>query len=688
MELPKVSEMILDNQKDNLMKLVQLFPGVLKDGELDVTVLKEALGDFEEVTHEKYELKWAGKDRAKKKTDQPILGRTLKLFPEEGVNTSSTQNLYIEGDNLEALKLLELNYYNSIDLIYIDPPYNTGTDFVYKDNYTMTKDEADILEGNIVDGEKMIVNQKSGNRFHANWLNMIYPRLKLAHRLLKEDGLIFISIDDDELANLITICNEIFYEENFVNCIAVKMSEASGKKMAHAHKRFPKIKEYILIYKKNNIKLKPVKLQKEEWDAEYNKFWLNFNRADREKIKEISTKEDISDNELEVVDEILAKVDEISVTKALQMFNVSKNEKNAWLKENAYRIFRTASSSSVKRLADEKKVYNSNKFFATVSTRDKKLYLVSSEYSSDSRSPRVQVLIADEYLEITLGDFWSDISTTGLEVEGEVNFKNGKKPLKLIERIIELIDKDDITVLDFFSGSGTLAEAVLRVNARDDGKRKIIMVQYPENLNDSLKNANPETKKQILETIKYLDEIGKPHILTEIGKQRVRNAINSVKNSNTNLDLDLGFKVLKVDKTNIRWTHEALTEGQIAADEAEMTDKDKLDFMPGTKDIDVVYEVMLRQRDVPLSSAVELLSYIGERTYMFADSYVVCLEEEVTSELVEKLAAIDPLPIKFVLRDSAFGDNISLKEETFRRLQLLVERNTGVSKKTYTVEFL
>jgi len=685
-DLPKVSEIILDHQKDNLMKLVQMFPGVLKDGALDLAVLKEIFGDYEEATHEKYELKWAGKDRAKKKTDQPILGRTLKMFPEEGVNTSSTQNLYIEGDNFEALKLLELNYYNSIDLIYIDPPYNTGTDFVYRDNYAMTKNEADILEGNIVDGEKMIINQKSSNRFHANWLNMIYPRLKLAHRLLKDDGLIFISIDDDELANLITVCNEIFYEENFVNCIAVKMSEASGKKMAHAHKRFPKIKEYILIYKKNNIDLKPVKLQKDEWDDEYNKFWLNFNSDDREKIKEISTKEDITDNELGIVDEILAKVEEISVTKALQMFNISKDKKSTWLKENAYRIFRTASSSSVKRLADEKKAHNPNKFFATVSTRDKKLYLVSSEYSSDSRSPRVQVLIADEYLEITLGDLWSDISTTGLEVEGEVNFKNGKKPLKLIERIIELIDKNDITVLDFFSGSGTLAEAVLRVNARDNGKRKFIMVQYPENLNDSLKNANPETKKQISETVKYLDEIGKPHILTEIGKQRVRNAINSVGNSNP--DLDLGFKVFKIDETNIRWTHEALTEGQIAADEAEMTDKDKLDFMPGTKDIDVVYEVMLRQRDVPLSSSVELISHIGPRTYMFADSYVVCLEEDITEELVEKLAAIDPLPIKYVLRDSAFGDNISLKEETFRRLQLLVERNTGVSKKTYTVEFL
>lgn len=686
MDLPKVSEIILDHQKDNLMKLVQMFPGVLKDGALDLAVLKEIFGDYEEATHEKYELKWAGKDRAKKKTDQPILGRTLKMFPEEGVNTSSTQNLYIEGDNFEALKLLELNYYNSIDLIYIDPPYNTGTDFVYRDNYAMTKNEADILEGNIVDGEKMIINQKSSNRFHANWLNMIYPRLKLAHRLLKDDGLIFISIDDDELANLITVCNEIFYEENFVNCIAVKMSEASGKKMAHAHKRFPKIKEYILIYKKNNIDLKPVKLQKDEWDDEYNKFWLNFNSDDREKIKEISTKEDITDNELGIVDEILAKVEEISVTKALQMFNISKDKKSTWLKENAYRIFRTASSSSVKRLADEKKAHNPNKFFATVSTRDKKLYLVSSEYSSDSRSPRVQVLIADEYLEITLGDLWSDISTTGLEVEGEVNFKNGKKPLKLIERIIELIDKNDITVLDFFSGSGTLAEAVLRVNARDNGKRKFIMVQYPENLNDSLKNANPETKKQISETVKYLDEIGKPHILTEIGKQRVRNAINSVGNSNP--DLDLGFKVFKIDETNIRWTHEAVTEGQIAADEAEMTDKDKLDFMPGTKDVDVVYEVMLRQRDVPLSSSVELISHIGPRTYMFADSYVVCLEEDITEELVEKLAAIDPLPIKYVLRDSAFGDNISLKEETFRRLQLLVERNTGVSKKTYTVEFL
>lgn len=146
--------------------------------------------------------------------------------------------------------------------------------------------------------------------------------------------------------------------------------------------------------------------------------------------------------------------------------------------------------------------------------------------------------------------------------------------------------------------------------------------------------------------------------------------------------------MLKVENTNIRWTHEALNSGQIEAEEAQMTDKDQLDFMPGTNDIDVVYEIMLRQRDVPLSASVKRLQAIGSRTFLFADSYLVCLEENVTIYLLEHLAALDPLPIKFIFRDSAFGEDISFKEETFRRLQLLVERNTEESKKTYTVEFL
>jgi len=202
------------------------------------------------------------------------------------------------------------------------------------------------------------------------------------------------------------------------------------------------------------------------------------------------------------------------------------------------------------------------------------------------------------------------------------------------------------------------------LNDEDKIKRNYIMVQIKEELETNTAGYNAGYRN-----------------ICEVAKERIKRVDSS-------LEHQAGFKVFEISDTNIRWTHEALATGQIKADEAELTDKDQLDFMPGFTDVDVVYEIMLRQRDIPLSSKVERLTDIGDRTFIFADSYVVCLEETVTEELVEKLAALEPLPIKFILRDSAFEDDISLKDETFRRLQLLIARNTGEEKKTYTVEFL
>ena len=310
---------------------------------------------------------------------------------------------------------------------------------------------------------------------------------------------------------------------------------------------------------------------------------------------------------------------------------------------------------------------------------------------------------------------WIDINTTGLEFEGDVDYKNGKKPLKLINRILELTtDKGDI-ILDFFAGSSTTAESVIRNNCISGGEKKFIIVQYPELLDESLKVAVGDSKKDIIKSIKFLDSIKKPRILSEIGKERIRRAGEKIKEENKDKEgienLDIGFKVFKVDDTNIRWNYEnedlktlsniAIKDKeeqtsfeQIAATEIELdldeviSPKDRLDFMPGTKDIDVVYEILLRQRDIPLSSKVELLEDIGKRTYIFADSYVVCLETKITEELIEKLSAINPLPIKYILRDSAFGDDIELKDLSYRRLQAFIERNTGESKKSYTIEFI
>ena len=221
-EYKNVPQEINDVVSDNIKKLAQLFPSAVKDGQLDIDALKEELGTFEEVGKEKYEFTWSGKQNAKKIAQQDVFGKTLKFCPEKSKNADTTENIYIEGDNLEALKLLRQNYYNSIKMIYIDPPYNTGNDFVYNDDYSMSQEESDIAEG-VVDelGERYTKNV-SGNRFHANWCNMIYPRLKLAKDLLTDDGVIFISIDGNEYKNLIELCNEVFSEKNCLGTIILQ----------------------------------------------------------------------------------------------------------------------------------------------------------------------------------------------------------------------------------------------------------------------------------------------------------------------------------------------------------------------------------------------------------------------------------------------------------------------------------
>ena len=238
----------------------------------------------------------------------------------------------------------------------------------------------------------------------------------------------------------------------------------------------------------------------------------------------------------------------------------------------------------------------------------------------------------------------------------------------------------------------------MNLNA-DGGMRHYIVVQLQEDLDKILKET-PSNKRLPLENaIQLLEEMNKPHYITELGKERIRRAGDKIKAeveaSNAQIKLgeepkqvpDIGFRVFRTADTNIRWTHEALKPGQVDIDESMLSDKDILDFMPGYTDIDVVYEVLLRQRDIPLSAKVEKLG-IGERTYLFADAYVVCLDETVTVELVEALAAVEPTPIKYVFRDSAFEDNISLKDETVRRLEAYIARNSGEQKKAYTVEFI
>ena len=217
MEYNKVNQNINNIVNEQVRKLESIFPSAVKDGEVDFEALREELGQFQEVDNEKYELTWSGKKNAKKIAQEDVAGRTLKFIPEDSKDVDTTENLYIEGDNLEVLKLIRQNYYGAIKLIYIDPPYNTGNDFVYNDNFVISKYESDIKEGNVDElGNNYCINKNSRNRYHTRWLNMMYSRLRISRELLQDDGLIFISIDINEQHNLKKICDEIFGEPNFI----------------------------------------------------------------------------------------------------------------------------------------------------------------------------------------------------------------------------------------------------------------------------------------------------------------------------------------------------------------------------------------------------------------------------------------------------------------------------------------
>lgn len=669
MENNKIKKEINDIVNDNLKALEQLFPSAVKDGQLDIKALKEELGDFEEVTTEKYELNWAGKQNAKKIVQQGIGNKTLKFVAKDSKNADTTENIYIEGDNLEVLKLLRQNYYNSIKMIYIDPPYNTGNDFVYNDTFKMDKEESDKAEGMISENnEKLQKNQKSTNRYHANWLNMMYPRLKLARDLLTDDGVIFISIDDNEQANLKRLCDEIFGEENFVAQIVWERAYAP----VNLKKHFSESHDYIICYSKNiNLSINNGLKRSEEADNRYSNpdndprgIWksgdLSVGPAIKEKVYEIITP---------------------SGRKILPpngyCWRLDKEKFKEYVKENRIWFGRDGNNvPSIKRFLSEVK-------------------------------QNVTPMTIWKYTEVGHSQ---DATKKLKELFDGIHVFDYSKSIELVKRCVELYtDKNDI-ILDFFSGSATTAHAVMQLNSENNKNRKFIMAQLPEitykGILEKYENEMGEKKERyvidittgypIVEKDSEARKAGF-YTIAEIGKERIRRAGEKIKQEieeyNSNLKLgeepkkvpDIGFKAFKVDDTNIKWydLENFNEESQYSFD-----DPDSLDFVLGSNDIDIVYEIMLRQNDIRLSERLEVLTDIGNRTYFYASTYLICLETEITEEMVEKLASLDPLPIKFVFRDSAFKDNISLKDETFRKLRSLIERNSGESKISYRVEFI
>ena len=628
-EYKNVPQEINNVVQDNLEKLAQLFPSAVKDGQLDVNALKEELGTFEEVGKEKYEFTWSGKQNAKKIAQQDVFGKTLKFCPEKSKNADTTENIYIEGDNLEALKLLRQNYYNSIKMIYIDPPYNTGNDFVYNDDFSMSQEESDIAEG-VVDelGERYTKNV-SGNKFHANWCNMIYPRLKLAKDLLTDDGVIFISIDDNEQENLKKCCDEIFGSDNFIAQVIWERAFSPVNLMKH----FSPSHDYILCYAKN------------------------IESAICNGIPRSNEANDRYSNPDDDPRGVWSSSD-ISVGPAVQ--------------ENIYPI--TTPSGRVVEPPAGRSWSLSRKAFRE-RLQDNRIW-----FGPDGNGvPRIKRFLSElRKTGITPMTIWkhTEVDHSQGATQKLAKLFNGKKffdypkSVLLIERCLQLYTDKNCLIFDFFSGSATTAHAVMQLNAEDGGHRKFIMVQLPE-----VTDEKSEAHKAGYNTI------------CEIGEERIRRAGDKIKAEHPDSDIDIGFKVFEIADTNIKWNELELKDEQI--DFANLSNNpDQVDFKQGTKDIDVVYEIMLRQKNIPLSSKVEVLDEIGSRTYLYADSYLICLETQVTNEMIDKLASLDPTPFKYIFRDSAFKDDIDLKTNAFRRLKAMVEKHAGATKKAYTVEFI
>lgn len=656
-DFPKVPEGILGEEtteKTNtelFLSLVgQYFPEAIKDGEVDFTVLKEEMGEFPQVSGEHYDFTWAGKQAAKKEAMSDIYGRTLKYKPQDSLNPDTTENIYIEGDNLEALKLLRRNYHGKIKMIYIDPPYNTGNDFVYRDNFTMSEDELAELSGNTVNGERLQKNTNDKSKYHTNWLNMMYPRLKIARDLLTDDGVIFISIDDNEQENLKKVCDEIFGASNYV-CPIIWQSKSGG---AHDERYIVKEAEYILVYSKNkpllSVGRRTVTDEKYNLEDEYiltrGKYILN--KLDR-------------------------RMTSNHYTESLNYPIIAPDGTEIWPGGDSQR----SNLGWNWRWGKEKVSWGIKEGFIEFKCNNGKWSIYSKQYERvDNNNNSIERTLP--YRNIYLSAGFSNTQASGDMIKF-FDFKifEYAKPYKLIKEFLDIanLNKNDI-VLDFFSGSATTAHAVMQLNAEDGGHRKFIMVQLPEETEEKSEAYKAGYKN-----------------ICEIGKERIRRAAKKIHEDNPDAQFDDGFKVFEVADTNIKWNTVNDEEIQSLSEIDYGNDKERIDFTKGYIDIDVVYEIMLRQFDIPLSTPIEKLPEVSDRTYIFADAVVVCLEPDITTELIEKLAAIEPTPAKFVLRDSAFNDDIELKDVSFRRLSALIANHqTEEERKSkynnYTVEFI
>lgn len=605
--------------QENIAKMQELFPEVFTEGKIDFDKLQVVLGENIDKSNERYEFSWNGKFEAMKLAQLQSTG-TLIPCKEKSKDWDKTQNLYIEGDNLEVLKLLQKSYVNQIKMIYIDPPYNTGNDFVYKDNFA-----DNIANYKEVTGQATKSNAETAGRYHTNWLNMMYPRLKLARNLLKDDGVIFISIDDNEQANLKRMCDEIFGENNYIDTLKWKRKKQPSFLATHT----AKVMEYILIYARKKEKLE--------------KLSIEGTSDSTKKVINISNKEVKRNFKCGVE----VKIDGCGIIPAGR-YKIKTMEVE-YLNDVSFENGKTTNSVDViSRFTDSQE--NIDKFI------DNNLLFISKQYglrryvSEDEKGKRKS--ITDLLLE------WGDNQDSDkefIDLFGEKYFEY-VKPIKLISNLIKCNFTENEIILDFFSGSATTANAILELNKEDDGNRKFICVQLPENLDRSFEQSQGEEKKNIEKVIRFLDEINKPHYITEIGEERIRRAGQKIVDEHPELaqSLDVGFKVFKLESSNlVKWDNTP-TEN---IEELEQRLQQSLFYIvDGRTNEDLVYEIMLKY-GLPLTLPIHEKQFGENKAYIVeSDTYkvMICLDRNLSIDTIEQMTD-EPIGT-YVFADHCFAD--------------------------------
>lgn len=602
--------------------------------------LGEALDKLDD-KDESYNFTWVGKRKSIIEAGAPI-NKTLRPDVEASKDFDNTKNMLIVGDNLDALKLLQESYLGKIKMIYIDPPYNTGSDFIYHDNFTIKKNE--YIDGSInsdgisvISEDEFIENSKANGRFHSDWLNMIYPRLKLAKNLLTDDGVIAISIDDDELYNLKKVLDEIFGEENFLNTIAIKMSTASGVKLSHRDRNILKTKEYLVLYakRKDLLTINPQYTKKKEWDNYYE--WFLEKNGD-----------DIKDWKVYKLQDYVKK------KLGIETLDINNEEFRNFYFEHSDCIWQRGRNTSIPKDVLAKSNENWDTIFEYSGEDGKPQYCYKGRRMAFLSNVMKDCINSDCSLSRDMGtlicDFWDHISTAALFSEGGVDFPNGKKPQLLLNTVLRLFVNNDDIILDFFAGSGSTGEAVMRLNALEGRTNKYILVQLPEEANKN------NTKEKDFKTI------------DELTAERLRRSGEKLKNEYTKTNFDSGFRILRIDDSNfedsIRKPLSEISQSNLF----ETIDNVKkgrtpLDLLFGVVYVSALpFDLKLETRKIG-ENTVYLYGYLDEGTGL-----VACFDDTIPEETIKEIASLKALTVAF--KDSSFADSaakINLSEH-FRML--------------------